>query len=679
MGFAEYVRPRHMNVDIETFSDEDIGKAGLYRYAQSPAFEVLLFAYSLDGGPVQVIDLTETGGQLPEDVTNYLLDPHITKHAYNAPFEWFCLSQHLRLPENGREAWLSQWQCTMLHGMYCGYPAGLEAAGKALGLSQDKQKLTTGKALIKYFCVPCGATKSNGGRTRNLPHHDPEKWQLFKEYNAQDVVTEMEIERILSSFPVPDFIWGQWETDQLINSRGVAVDLDLMEGALYLDDLTRQQYIQEAKDITGLENPNSLSQLAAWLTEETGLEVSSLTKDAVTDLLDSDLDSEKARRVLQIRQELGKTSNKKYNALEAAVGSDGRVRGLLQFYGANRTGRWAGRIVQPQNLPRTYIESDMLPLARDLVKDKQQDGLRMVYGSVPDTLSQLIRTAFVAKPGSTLVDADFSAIEARMIAWLADEEWVLDVFRTHGKIYEASASQMFGIPIDLIKKGNPEYSYRQKGKVATLALGYQGGTGSLVSMGALRMGIPEEDLPDIVDRWRKANSHIVEFWWAVDSASREAVSTGKSIEIMGGRLAFAREIDSKNGLDFMTIRLPNGRKLYYPHPHMGLNRFGNPSLCYWGQNQTTKKWQVIETYGGKLAENITQAVARDCLAEAVERLEAAGYHIVFHIHDEIVVEVEGGTEADLDKVVEIMSVVPPWATGLPLNADGWVNSFFKKD
>lgn len=679
MGFAEYVRPRHMNVDIETFSDEDIGKAGLYRYAQSPAFEVLLFAYSLDGGPVQVIDLTETGGQLPEEATNYLLDPHITKHAYNAPFEWFCLSQHLHLPENGREAWLRQWQCTMLHGMYCGYPAGLEAAGKALGLSQDKQKLTTGKALIKYFCVPCGATKSNGGRTRNLPHHDPEKWQLFKEYNAQDVVTEMEIERMLSSFPVPNFIWGQWETDQLINSRGVAVDLDLMEGALYLDDLTRRQYIQEAKDITRLENPNSLSQLAVWLTEETGQEVTSLTKDAVADLLASDLDSDKARRVLQIRQELGKTSNKKYNALEAAVGRDGRVRGLLQFYGANRTGRWAGRIVQPQNLPRTYIEGDMLPLARDLVKDKQQDGLRMVYGSVPDTLSQLIRTAFVAKPGSTLVDADFSAIEARMIAWLADEEWVLDVFRTHGKIYEASASQMFGVPIDLIKKGNPEYSYRQKGKVATLALGYQGGTGSLVSMGALRMGIPEEDLPDIVDRWRKANSRIVEFWWAVDFASREAVTTGKTIEIMGGRLAFAREIDSKNGLDFMTIRLPNGRKLYYPHPHMGLNRFGNPSLCYWGQNQTTKKWQVIETYGGKLAENITQAVARDCLAEAVERLEAAGYSIVFHIHDEIVVEVEGGTEADLDKVVEIMSVVPPWATGLPLNADGWVNPFFKKD
>ena len=679
MGVAEYVRPRHMNVDIETFSDEDIGKAGLYRYAQSPAFEVLLFAYSLDGGPVQVLDLTETGGVLPDVVTNYLLDPHITKHAYNAPFEWFCLSQHLNLPEAGRRAWLGQWRCTMLHGMYCGYPAGLDAAGKALGLPQDKQKLSTGKALIKYFCVPCAPTKTNGGRTRNLPHHDADKWQLFKEYNAQDVVTEMEIERRLSRFPVPDFVWKQWCTDQIINSRGVAVDLELMDGALYLDDLTRKQYLQEAQEITGLENPNSLSQLAVWLREETGREINSLTKDAVADLLSVDLGSDKARRVLNIRQELGKTSNKKYNALEAAVGPDGRVRGLLQFYGANRTGRWAGRIVQPQNLPRTYIEGEMLTLARDLVKDRNQEGLRLVYGSVPDTLSQLIRTAFVAKPGCTLVDADFSAIEARMIAWLADEEWVLEVFRTHGKIYEASASQMFGIPIENIKKGNPEYSYRQKGKVATLALGYQGGTGSLVSMGALRMGIQEEDLPDIVDRWRKANSHIVNFWYQVDAASREAVDSGRTIEIMGGRLAFAREMDPENGLDFMTIRLPSGRKLYYPHPHMGQNRFGSPSLCYWGQNQTTKKWQVIETYGGKLAENITQAVARDCLAEAIERLEAAGYHIVFHIHDEIVAEVENGTEADLDKVVEIMSQVPDWAAGLPMNADGWVNPFFKKD
>ena len=562
----------HLSIDIETYSDQEIGKAGLYRYAQSPAFAILLFAYSLDGGPVQVVDLTWPGAHLPVEVIRWLFDPACIKHAYNAAFEWYCLSRFFHLEKNNSyppEKWLPQWRCTMLHGLYCGYTAGLDATGKALGLPQDKQKLAAGKALIRFFCVPCKSTKGNGGRTRNLPWHDPAKWELFKDYCKQDVVTEMEIERRLSGFPVPDCVQAQWVTDQSINARGVAVDMPLVTGALQLDAQTRQDYVAEAVALTGLDNPNSVAQLSRWLQEETGEEVADLRKDTVADLLGKELPGDKARRVLEIRQELGKTSNKKYTALAHAVCADSRVRGLLQFYGANRTGRWAGRIVQPQNLPRTYIDGALLPLARDLVKRQDAAGLRVVFGSVPDTLSQLIRTAFVAAPGRTLVDADFSAIEARMIAWLAGEEWVLEVFRTHGKIYEAAAAQMFGVPIEAIKKGNPEYSYRQKGKVATLALGYQGGVGSLISMGALRMGIPEEDLPDIVERWRSANPAIVQFWSTVEAAAREAVNTGRAIELWGGRLTFARELDPENDLDFLTIRMPNGRKLYYAKPHMG--------------------------------------------------------------------------------------------------------------
>lgn len=671
----------HLNIDLETYSDVDIVKAGLYKYAQRPAFEILLFAYSLDGGPVEVIDLASGGmaSCIPLWLINALKDPACVKHAYNAAFEWYCLCRWFRWnPEKEGTVFLRQWRCTRLHGLYCGYTASLDATGKALGLPQDKQKLAAGKALIKYFCVPCAPTKTNGGRTRNLPHHDPAKWALFKTYNAQDVVTEMEIERRLSNFPVPDEVQAQWVTDQVINLRGVAIDRDMVQGALDLDAAVREDYLREAARLSGLTNPNSVTQLSKWLQEETGEEISYLRKTTVSDLLGKELPSDAARRMLEIRQELGKTSNKKYNALETAVCDDGRVRGLLQFYGANRTGRWAGRIVQPQNLPRTYIAGELLPLARELVENRQREALRVVFGSVPDTLSQLIRTAFTASPGRTLVDADFSAIEARVIAWLAGEEWVLDVFRTHGKIYEATASQMFNIPLERIKKGNPEYSYRQKGKVATLALGYQGGTGSLISMGALRNGLTEEELPDIVDRWRRANPAIVRFWYTLDAAAREAVNTGRQIELWDGRLAFARECDPENELDFLTIRLPNGRKLYYANPHMSTNRFGQPSLGYWGMNQKSKKWERLETYGGKLAENITQAVARDCLAEAIERLEAAGYPVVFHIHDEVVIDAGAGKDS-LEDVIRIMSQVPSWADGLPLNADGWTNDFFKKD
>ncbi len=669
---------RHtLNIDLETYSDVDIKKAGLFKYVQSPAFEILLFACSLDGAPVTVYDLAQ-GAQIPAYIQEILFDSACIKRAWNAAFEWYCLSKYFSLDEKLRVRWLSQWRCTQLHSLYCGYPAGLDAAGKVLGLPQNKQKMAVGKALIKYFCVPCAPTKTNSGRTRNLPHHDPDRWKSFVAYNGQDVVTEMEIGALLEGMPVPDAVQKQWETNLAINARGVAVDQQMVEGALDLDAAVRKDYLQEASELSGLSNPNSVKQLIKWLQEELDEEVDNLSKETVTDLLGKDIPSDAARRMLQIRRELGKTSNKKYLAIETAACADGRVRGLLQFYGANRTGRWAGRIVQPQNLPRTYIDGDLLPLARQLVKSRQRDALQLVFGSVPDTLSQLIRTALVADPFHTFVDADFSAIEARVIAWLAGEEWVLEVFRTHGKIYEATASQMFGIPLERIKKGNPEYSYRQKGKVATLALGYQGGTGSLISMGALRNGLTEDELPDIVERWRKANPAIAQFWYNVEAAAKEAITSGRRIELLQGKLVFAREMDPAKGLDFLTIQLPNGRKLFYVQPHISQNRFGRPSIGYWGMNQKTKKWGKLETYGGKLVENITQAVARDCLAEAVERLEEAGYGVVFHIHDEVVIEAPP-EKAQLEDVVRIMSQVPAWAPGLPLNAEGWTNDFFKKD
>lgn len=672
--------PHHLFIDIETFSDVDIGKAGLYKYAQSPAFEIMLFAYSLDGAPVQVVDLTQPGTYLPQEVLRWIFNTDCIKHAYNAAFEWYCLSRHFHLPEDDTYAgfsaatWLSQWRCSMLHGMYTGYPAGLDAVGRALGLPQDRQKMGVGKSLIRYFCVPCAPTKANGGRTRNLSHHDPEKWELFKTYNGQDVVAEMEIDRRLENFQVPDGVQSQWEMDQLINLRGVAVDMELADGAIYLGETVKAQLIEEARQISGLENPNSVAQLTKWLEAETGEELTDLRKDTVSDLLGKELPSDSARRMLEIRRELGKTSTKKYNSVETCVCADGRIRGLLQFYGANRTGREAGRLVQVQNLPHDVVPAT--DIARQLTKARQLDALRLIYGSVTSTLSALIRTVFVAGPDKTFIDADFSAIEARVIAWLAGEEWVLDVFKTHGKIYEATAAQMFNVPFEAIKKGNPEYAYRAKGKVATLALGYQGGPGALVAMGALRNGLTEEELPDIVDRWRRSNPAIVNFWYMLDAAAQEAVITGKTSTV--GPVTIGRECDPGNGLDFLTIRLPSGRKLYYVNPHMGTNRFGKPSICYMGQNQTSKKWSVLETYGGKLAENITQAVARDCLFYAMEQLARAGYRIVFDVHDEVVLEAPAGL-ANLDHVVEIMSQPAPWAAGLPLDAAGWVDNYFKKD
>lgn len=658
----------HLSIDLETFSSVPIAKAGAQKYIASPDFEILLFAYSLNGAPPVCCDIAQ-GEHLPDWVLDALCDPQCLKHAYNAAFEWGCLSKFM-----GRQLPPEQWRCTMFHGLYAGYPAGLDAAGRALGLPEDKRKLSTGKALIRYFCVPCTPTKSNGGRRRNLPYHDPARWELFKEYNTQDVTTEMEIERRLSLITVPDWLQKQWETDLIINARGVTVDMDMVDGALEIGATVRERLTQEAVRISGLSNPNSVQQLSAWLEQETGEEVTDLRKDTVAKMIAQAPDIPEVQRMLEIRQELGKTSTKKYDAIEQAVCPDGRVRGLLQFYGANRTGRWAGRLVQVQNLPRTYTQP--LELARNLVKQRKLDNLRLVYGSVPDTLSQLIRTAFVASDGNALIDADFSAIEARVISWLAGEQWRLDVFKTHGKIYEASASQMFGVPIERIKKGNPEYALRQKGKVAELALGYQGGAGALINMGALDMGIPEDDLPDIVQRWRDTNKRICDLWYKMNSAAVEAISTGSSVGV--GRLLVSCEYDAVHEVEYLTVLLPSGRKLFYNSPQIGENKWGGPSISYMGMDQTTKKWKRIETYGGKLVENCVQAVARDCLAQAIENLEVRGLPVVFHIHDEVVIDCRADT-ATLDDVVDIMSRPIPWAPGLPLNADGWVGGFFKKD
>lgn len=669
----------HLSIDLETYSAVSIGAAGSYRYILDPSFEILLFAYSLDGMPVEVIDVA-SGQVIPLWLKNALKNPLYIKHAYNAAFEWFALSKYLgQLPPD-------QWRDTMLHALYCGYPASLDAAGKAMGLPEDKKKLATGKTLIRYFCVPCKPSNANGNRTRNLPRHDPAKWTLFKEYNGQDVVTEMEIDRRLSAFPVPAFVQKQWETDLLMNARGVAADMDMVSGALVIGATVKSQLMGEARQLSGLDNPNSIKQLARWLTDATDsdAEITSVTKETVATMLKQPQPAN-VQRMLEIRQELGKTSTKKYDALETCIADDGRVRGLLQFYGANRTGRWAGRLVQVQNLPRTYTHP--LPPARQLVKDRNIDGLRLMYGSINDTLSQLIRTAFVATPGNVLIDADFSAIEARVISWLAGQEWRLEVFRTHGKIYEASASQMFHVPIEKIKKGNPEYALRQRGKVAELALGYQGGVSAMRRMdtGHNLDDLSDDEVKGIVDRWRETNSMIRDLWNIVDSAAVTVITNGGAqtirSETTDAVITLACELDVITGTRYMTILLPSGRKLYYPSPEIGVNRWGNPSVSYMGQNQTTKRWEKVETYGGKLVENIVQAIARDCLAIAIENLEAQGLHVVFHIHDEVVIDTPAWADNDtmLDTVTKIMTKPIPWAQALPLNADGWVDKFFKKD
>lgn len=655
----------HLSIDIETKSSVDIGKAGLYRYAQSPDFGILLFAYSLDDSPEDIVDLAN-GEKIPENIVLALNNPNVTKHAYNAAFEWYCLNTA------GYATPITQWKCTMMHGLYCGYTAGLDATGKAIGLPQDKQKLTTGKSLIRYFCVPCKPTKSNGGRTWNLPKHAPEKWELFKDYCKQDVVTERAILNRLNLFPVPEAEEKLWQMDIRMNAFGVRVDSELIEGALYVDNISTQQLTDEAIQITGLNNPNSNAQLQGWLEEKTGDDIPNLQKATVEELLVKDYPAD-AHRMLEIRQQLGKTSIKKYVAMDTAKGEDGRVRGLTQFYGANRTGRWAGRLVQLQNLPRNYLKT--LDYARETVKKRNYEGLKLLYGNVPDTLSQLIRTAFIPTEGNKFVVADFSAIEARVIAWLAGEQWVNEVFATHGKIYEATAAQMFHVPIEKITKGNPEYSLRQKGKVATLALGYQGGTAALIAMGGLNMGLTEEELPDIVQRWRQANPRIRDLWYAVEQAALTAMQTAQPQAIHG--LIFALEGDLVYGQSFLTVQLPSGRKLFYPKPFLKENQFGKMAIHYYTVGQQTRKWEVTSTYGGKMTENIVQAIARDCLAETLKRIDEIGLQVVFHVHDEVIIDAP--METEVEDICALMGEPISWAPGLVLTGAGFENSYYMKD
>ncbi len=655
----------HLSIDIETKSSVDITKAGAYRYAQSEDFEILLFACKYDEEDVQLVDLT-AGESIPEWILTALMNPNVIKHAYNASFEWYCLNTA------GYRTPLEQWNCTMIHGLYCGYTAGLDATGKAIGLPQDKQKLSTGKALIRYFCTPCKPTKSNGGRSWNLPKHAPEKWELFREYCKQDVVTENEILKRLQAFPVPEEEQRLWRMDILMNAYGVRVDTNLIAGALAIDSHSTECLTAEAFRITGLSNPNSATQLQQWLSGK-GVDIPNLQKATVEEYLQREDLPDDARKILEIRQQLGKTSIKKYVAMDTAKGADDRVRGLTQFYGANRTGRWAGRLVQLQNLPRNYLKT--LDYARNLVKDKNYDGIKLLYGNVPDTLSQLIRTAFIPSDGNKFVVADFSAIEARVIAWLAGEQWVNEVFATHGKIYEATASQMFHVPIEKIAKGNPEYSLRQKGKVATLALGYQGGTAALIAMGALNMGLAEEELPDIVQRWRSANPRIRDLWYAVEQAALTTMQTAQPQGIYG--LIFRYEGDLVYGQSFLTVQLPSGRKLFYPKPFLQENQFGKMAIHYYTVGQQTRKWEVASTYGGKMTENIVQAIARDCLAETLKSIDRMGLQVVFHVHDEVIIDAP--VSITVDEICDLMAEPIPWAPGLILKGAGFESDYYMKD
>lgn len=654
----------HLSIDIETKSSVDIGKAGLYKYAQSEDFEILLLAYRFDDDPVKIVDFT-AGEKLPEHVEQALSDPVVIKHAFNAAFEVYCLSAA------GYDTDIDQWQCTMIHSMYCGYPASLEAAGKALGLPEDKQKLATGKALIRYFCKPCKPTKSNGGRTWNLPHHDPDKWELFKEYCMQDVVTENTIEGMLSAFPVPESEWWQWRNDTWMNTAGVRADRALIDGAIYIDTVSRQELIDRSKDITGLDNPNSVQQLLPWLCGHAGHDIPNLQKATIADELEKDIPDD-VREILLIRQQLGKTSVKKYAAMAESMGADDRIRGISQFYGANRTGRWSGRLVQLQNLPRNYIKT--LNSARNLIRTGNYEGVKMIYGNIPDTLSQLIRTAFIPEAGCKFVVADFSAIEARVIAWLAGETWANEVFASHGKIYEATASQMFHVPVEKIVKGNPEYALRQKGKVATLALGYQGSPNALISQGALKMGLTEEELPEIVEKWRASNPHIVDMWRKLEQAALHVVKYGEPLALYG--LTMRLEGDLRYGHLYLTIELPSGRKLFYVKPFLKENAFGKSAVHFYGVG-VNKKWQPDSTYGGKLTENIVQAIARDCLAVTIQRLVELGHKIVFHVHDEVIIEAP--MEVTVEEVTNVMAQPISWAPGLVLKGAGFECEFYQKD
>lgn len=649
-----------LSIDLETYSDVSLKDCGVYKYVESPNFEILLCSFSLNGGPVETYELA-VGDELPQSFIDALTDPNIIKEAHNAQFERVCLTKYLY---GDFEHFLdpSQWVCTMAHASILGLPSALEKVGEALGLSEDKKKLNTGKALIRYFSVP-SKTK---GRLRNLPYHDMERWRLYAEYNNQDVVTEIEIEKKLSLFPIPTIEQKVYALDQRINDRGTRLDMELVRYIIDYNNAYQEELVSRAKEITGLDNPNSNNQLLGWLKEkEDG--VTSVKKEAVADLIKS-TKNEDVREMLKLRQEMTKTSLKKYDTMERAVCDDDRIRGVLMYYGANRTGRWAGRLVQVQNLPRNSIEE--LDDVRALVKAKDFETLDMLYDNVPDILSQLIRTAFIAKEGKTFVVCDYSAIEARVIAWLAREKWRQEVFNHNGDIYCESASQMFNVPV--VKHGENGH-LRQKGKVAELALGYQGGLGALKQMGGERMGLSEEEMMDIIQKWRKASPAIVSLWREVEDCAKRAIRTHSPQRLKHGNITFK----FSNGILF--IHLPNGRALAYQGARIeGEGRYSK--IKYKGMHQERKIWCELDTYGGKLVENIVQAVARDCLARAMLSLDNAGYEIVFHIHDEVVIEVDKNkAQAEYELIRGIMCMPIPWAKGLILNAEGFTNDYYMKD
>lgn len=643
-----------LSIDIETYSDVQLPKTGVYRYCESKNFEILLFAYSIDSQPVQVVDLA-CGETIPEDIIAALEDDTVIKWAFNAAFERICLSRFLGYP-TGTYLSPESWRCSMIWAATMGLPLSLEGVGAVLGL--EKQKLTEGKDLIKYFCQPCTATKSNGGRTRNRPFHAPDKWEAFKRYNIRDVETEMGIQHKLRKFPVPDEVWEEYHIDQEINDRGVRLDMNLVHQAIAMDTRSREELTAAMKDMTALENPNSVQQMKQWLSDN-GIETDRLDKKAVAELLKDAPDN--LADVLTLRQQLAKSSVRKYQAMEKTVCSDGRARGMFQFYGANRTGRFSGRNIQLQNLPQNHLPD--LSEARSLVRSGDFDSVELLYEDVPDTLSQLIRTAFIPRENALFYVADFSAIEARVIAWFAGESWRQQVFEKGGDIYCASASQMFKVPVE---KHGINGHLRQKGKIAELALGYGGSVGALKAMGALDMGLSEDELPALVDAWRQANPRIVEFWWAVDRAVMEAVKYKHTTTDYG--LTFS----CKSGMLFIT--LPSGRKLAYVKPKIGTNKFGGSCITYEGVGGT-KKWERLDSYGPKFVENIVQATARDILCYAMKTLRSCS--IVMHIHDELVIEAD--PKVSLDAICEQMGRTPPWAKGLLLRADGYTSPFYKKD
>lgn len=643
-----------LSIDIETYSDVPLSKTGVYRYCESPDFEILLFGYSVNSGPVQVVDLA-CGEKIPAEIIVALEDESVIKWAFNAFFERICLSRFLGYP-TGEYLDPKSWRCSMIWAATMGLPLSLEGVGTVLGL--EKQKLTEGKDLIKYFCQPCVATKSNGGRTRNHPFHAPEKWEAFKRYNIRDVETEMGIQHKLRKFPVPESVWEEYHIDQEINDRGVRLDMELVQQAIAMDTRSREELTAAIKDITKLENPNSVLQMKRWLSDN-GVETDSLDKKAIAELLKNAPD--KLASVLILRQQLAKSSVRKYQAMKKTVCADGRARGMFQFYGANRTGRFSGRNIQLQNLPQNHLPD--LADARALVRSGDFDAVSLLYEDVPDTLSQLIRTAFIPREGTQFLVADFSAIEARVIAWFAGEEWRQKVFAKGGDIYCASASQMFKVPVE---KHGINGHLRQKGKIAELALGYGGSVGALKAMGALDMGLSEDELLQLVDAWRQSNPHIVNLWWTVDRAAMEAVKYKHTTTAYG--LTFS----CRSGILFIT--LPSGRKLAYVKPKVGTNKFGGSCITYEGIG-STKKWERLDSYGPKLVENIVQATARDILCYAMKNLRDCS--IVMHIHDEVVIEAKQGTT--LSKVCKIMSEAPPWAKGLLLRADGYETDFYKKD